>query len=281
MRFTKMHGIGNDYVYVDCFAENVEDPSGIARKISDRHFGIGSDGLVLICPSTVADFRMDMYNSDGSRGKMCGNAIRCIGKYVFEKGLTRNERISIETLSGIKDLKLNLFSGKVKTVTVDMGAPSFAPLSLPVDLPGEEVVLYPLQIGGQIYKITCVSMGNPHAVIFTERLDDLPLSTLGPLVQQCGVFPEGVNVEFITIENRSTLHMRVWERGAGETMACGTGACASLAAACRVGKTDTNALVHLRGGDLMIKWDKQTNHIMMTGGATKVFEGTIDFKEDF
>lgn len=276
-----MHGIGNDYIYVDCFKETVDNPGALSKQLSDRHFGIGSDGLVLICPSDTADFRMDMYNSDGSRGKMCGNAIRCIGKYVYENAMTEKTRISIETLSGIKYLELDVSGGKVKTVTVDMGCPSFLPSRMPMLYDGAEAVDFPLEVGSRTYRLTCVSMGNPHAVLYVDDVEKAPVETVGPFIEKNALFPEGVNVEFVRIIDRKTLEMRVWERGAGETLACGTGACAVLVASVKNGLCENSATVRLRGGDLSIRWDEESGKVFKTGGAAKVFQGVIDFREDF
>jgi len=279
MRFTKMHGIGNDYIYINCFEEKVENPAELSKFMSDRHFGIGSDGIVLIKPSTIADFCMNMYNSDGSQAEMCGNAVRCVGKYVFENGMTTKQNVDIETLSGIKKLELAITDGKVDSVTVDMGEPIIVPENIPVQLDGEVVINHPLTINGKEYKITCVSMGNPHAVVFldeNEKLDDLNIELVGPLFEKNSLFPRKTNTEFVKVIDKNNLKMRVWERGAGETMACGTGACAVLVASSLTGNSDRQATVHLLGGDLDIRWDEETNHVFMRGPATKVFEGEIE-----
>ncbi|MDO5702114.1 MAG: diaminopimelate epimerase [Lachnospiraceae bacterium] len=279
MRFTKMHGIGNDYVYVDGSREHIKDPEAAARFVSDRHFGIGSDGLIIINPSDCADFAMDMYNADGSRGRMCGNGIRCVGKYVYDHGLTDKTRIDVETLSGIKTLDLTVGEdGKVKMVRVDMGAPILTPEDIPVRVPGDNAIIadVPAYFGGRKYKITCVSMGNPHCVVFEERdLSELDLKDIGPDFENSEIFPERVNTEFVRIISRDCAEMRVWERGSGETWACGTGACAAAVAAMLNGYTDRTVNMKLLGGDLLIEWDETTGRVFMTGPAEEVFEGTI------
>ena len=275
MKFTKMHGIGNDYVYVNCFRETVEHPGEVAAKISDRHFGIGSDGLILICPSEVADFRMDMYNSDGSQGAMCGNGIRCVAKYVYDYGLTDKTQISVETKSGIKYLELTVKDGKVALVKVDMGAPILEPGRIPVTLPGDQIVDQPLQVSGKDYRITCVSMGNPHCIVPVQDVDGLKIEQIGPDFENHEVFPDRVNTEFIRVLDRRTVQMRVWERGAGETWACGTGACAVAVACILNGWTEREITVKLRGGDLQISWDQEKNTVWMTGPAETVFDGEI------
>ncbi len=276
MKFTKLQGCGNDYVYVDCTKELIEDIPGTAIKVSDRHFGVGSDGLILIRPSEKADFMMDMYNNDGSRGKMCGNGIRCVAKFVYEKGLTDKTKLKIETLSGIKELDLTVENGEVTWVTVDMGAPITRPSLIPVISDQEILLQEPITVDGKEYKITCVSMGNPHAVVFVEDTDTLPLSVIGPGFEHHEIFPERVNTEFIQILDRNHIKMRVWERGSGETLACGTGACASVVACILNGFADHEVTVSLLGGDLKIRYDEKQNTVFMTGPAVKVFEGEID-----
>ncbi|WP_418463004.1 diaminopimelate epimerase [Frisingicoccus sp.] len=276
MKFTKMHGCGNDYVYVNCFEEKIENPSETARLVSDRHFGIGSDGLILICPSDKADFRMAMYNLDGSEGKMCGNGVRCIAKYVYDHHLTDKTQISLETLGGIKYLDLNIKDGKVETVTVDMGAPILTPSEIPVNIPKEQAVDEPVEIDGKEWRITCVSMGNPHAVVFVDDTASLKLEQIGPLFEKHPLFPEQVNTEFVHVIDRHTVDMRVWERGSGETLACGTGSCATAMACILTGQTDNEVLVHLVGGDLLIQYDAEKNTVFMTGPATEVFSGEIE-----
>ncbi len=286
-----MHGIGNDYVYVDGSKERPEDPAEVSRIISDRHFGIGSDGLILINPSETADFEMEMYNADGSRGKMCGNGIRCVGKYVYDHHLTDKTELSIETLAGIKHLKLYTANGKVERVRVDMGAPVFDPALIPVDLKAAagEVPVEDMEDLGKVIreapiilkdnfsmKGTCVSMGNPHCVVQVADVAGFDVAGIGRLFEHHPMFPEGVNTEFIHVEDARNVQMRVWERGSGETWACGTGACA-VAAACILNKlTETSVTVHLRGGDLKIEWDREKNTVFMTGPAATVFEGEID-----
>ena len=276
MKFTKMHGCGNDYVYVNCFEEKIENPSETARLVSDRHFGIGSDGLILICPSDKADFRMAMYNLDGSEGKMCGNGVRCIAKYVYDHHLTDKTQISLETLGGIKYLDLNIKDGKVETVTVDMGAPILTPSEIPVNIPKEQAVDEPVEIDGKEWRITCVSMGNPHCIVFGEDPDGLDLESLGPAFEHDPLFPERVNTEFVQVLGPNTLKMRVWERGSGETMACGTGACASAVAAVLCGscKMGADIVVRLRGGDLVVNYTE--DRVLMAGEAREIFEGSVE-----
>lgn len=276
MKFSKMHGIGNDYIYVNCFEEKVSEPEKVSVVLSDRHKGIGSDGLVLIMPSEIADFRMRIFNADGSEAMMCGNATRCIGKYVYDMGLTDKTEVTLETNSGIKYLKLFLSDGKVDMVTVDMGKAILVPRDIPVDSDLESFVSQPLEVGGKEYKVTCVSMGNPHAVIFTEGIDALELEKIGPLFENHKLFPNRINTEFVEVIDSHTLKMRVWERGSGETFACGTGTCATVVAAVLNGicPKDEEVLVHLRGGDLRIIW-KNDGTVLMTGPAEYVFEGNV------
>lgn len=276
MKFTKMHGIGNDYVYVNCFTETVENPEETARFVSDRHFGIGSDGLILIKPSETADFEMDMYNSDGSRGAMCGNGIRCVAKYVYDYGLTDKTSICVSTRSGIKQLELTVEDGKVSQVKVDMGAPILEAARIPVRTEQEQVVSQPITVQEREFEMTCVSMGNPHCVVPVEDVDGLDLEKIGPCFEHHSCFPDRVNTEFIRVIDRNTVQMRVWERGAGETWACGTGACAVAVACILNGWTEEEVLVKLRGGDLKIHWDKKKNTVFMTGPATVVFDGEIN-----
>ena len=273
MKFTKMQGLGNDYVYVNGFREQVENPEELARQMSDRHFGVGSDGLILIKPSKVADFEMAMYNADGSRGEMCGNGIRCVGKYVYDNGLTDKTSISVETLAGIKHLELTLEAGKVSQVRVDMGAPILKPEQIPVTLPGEQAVNVPYTVQGKTYHMTAVSMGNPHAVIFVDGVEKLDLEAIGPEFEHHPLFPNRVNTEFVQVLDSRTVRMRVWERGSGETMACGTGACAVAVACVLNGRTQEAVTVKLLGGDLFIEWDRKKNRVYMTGPAETVFEG--------
>lgn len=275
MKFTKMQGIGNDYVYVNCFREKIENPGEVAIKISDRHFGIGSDGLILIKPSDSADFRMDMFNADGSQAEMCGNGIRCVAKYVYDYGLTDKTNISVETLGGIKYLDLQVKNGKVSLVTVNMGAPELVPEKIPVVSDKEKVIDEEIRVGEDTYRMTCVSMGNPHCIVFVDDTEHFPLEKVGPMFENHPVFPKRVNTEFIQILDRKTVNMRVWERGSGETLACGTGACASAVACALNGLTEDEITLHLLGGDLQVRWDREENFVYMTGPATVVFDGEI------
>ncbi|MDD3251823.1 MAG: diaminopimelate epimerase [Lachnospiraceae bacterium] len=265
MKFTKMQGIGNDYVYVNCFEEQVENPGRVARLVSDRHFGIGSDGLILICPSEKADCRMWMFNEDGSEGAMCGNGIRCVGKYTYEHGIVSKTRITVETKGGIKTLDLQVQAGKVESVTVDMGVPE-----LTSELPE------PICVDGENLTFTGISVGNPHAVYYRDDVDSLDLEKIGPAFEHHERFPDRVNSEFIRIIDRKHMQMRVWERGSGETWACGTGATASAVASMMLGLVDDTVEVQLRGGCLEIFWDRESGHAFMTGPAVEVFHGEID-----
>lgn len=277
MKFTKMHGIGNDYVYVNCLKETVENPREVAKFVSDRHFGIGSDGLILIKPSEVADFYMDMYNADGSSSAMCGNGIRCVAKYVYDYGLTDKTEVDIETAAGIKHIVLTIKDGKVEKARVDMGEPILKPELVPVVGEGDMLVNEPIMVDGVEYRMTCVSMGNPHAVVFVEEdVKTLDLEKIGPKFENHERFPQRTNTEFMKVLDRNTMDMRVWERGSGETWACGTGTCASVVASVLNGHTERNVLVHLLGGDLEILWDEKDNHVYMTGPATTVFDGEIE-----
>ena len=277
MKFTKMHGCGNEYVYVNCFKETIENPNEAAKFVSDRHFGIGSDGMICIHPSDKADFRMAMYNSDGTEGAMCGNGVRCIAKYVYDYGLTDKTTITIETKGGIKELDLTVEDGKVTWVNVDMEAPVLDADKIPVIYDEENKVIdKPVLVDGREYRITCVSMGNPHGVVFVDSVDDLDIEKLGPMFENHPMFPDRVNTEFIQVVDDHTIKMRVWERGAGETLACGTGACASAYASYLNKKTGKKVLVHLLGGDLQIEYDEEKHTIFMKGPATKVFDGEID-----
>ncbi len=283
MKFTKMQGLGNDYVYVNCFEEHIEDPAAVARKVSDRHFGIGADGLILICPSETADFEMQMYNADGSRGEMCGNGIRCVGKYVYDHGLTDQTAITVETLAGIKQLELTVEDGRVTLVKVDMGKPILTPELIPVAAPEEvtedadwQLVDVPIQVDSQEYHMTAVSMGNPHAVVFVDDVDTLDLEQIGPAFERHPWFPNRINTEFVQVLDRGQVRMRVWERGSGETFACGTGACAAVVASVLNELTDTEVTVHLLGGDLKIQLDEEADTVYMTGPAVTVFTGEIE-----
>ena len=279
MKFTKMQGLGNDYVYVNCFEEKIENPPAVARYVSDRHFGIGSDGLIMINPSEVADFEMEMYNADGSRGEMCGNGIRCVAKYVYDYGLTDKTQISVETLGGIKYLDLTVEDGKVVLVKVDMGKPELKSDLIPIISENEKVIDEPIEVDGQVYHMTGVSMGNPHTVIYVDDVKNLDLEKIGPKFENHERFPKRINTEFVHCIDRTTVEMRVWERGSGETLACGTGACAVAVASILNNLTDTRVTVKLLGGDLQIEWDREKNHVFMTGPAKVVFDGVIDITE--
>ena len=278
MKFTKMHGTGNDYIYVNGFEEKIDNPNEASVRWSDRHKGIGSDGLVLILPSETCDFRMRMFNADGSESEMCGNASRCIGKYVYDKGMTSKTEITLETLAGVKVLKLFPGSdGKIDKVTVYMGEPELDGRAIPTIYNDKMIINKPVKFGSDLsYNITAVSMGNPHAVIFTQGIDQLDLPVIGPRIENSSIFPNRTNTEFIEVENGRKIKMRVWERGSGETMACGTGACAAVVASVLNGLTDTKVDVELLGGTLTIEWDRTTNHVFLTGNAVTVFEGETE-----
>lgn len=275
MKFLKMHGAGNDYVYVNGFVETVVDPAELAIRVSNRNFGVGSDGLVIIRPSETCDFRMSMYNADGSEAEMCGNASRCVGKYVYDMGLTTKTELTLETKAGVKQLRLDVVDGAVATVCVDMEEPILAPALIPVKAEGETAIRIPVEVNGITYHATCVSMGNPHAVIFVDDVELFDVHGVGRQIEVHPLFPKKTNVEFVQIVSPTTLKMRVWERGSGETLACGTGACASLVASVLNGLSEREATLQLRGGDLHIEWRESNNRIYMTGGATKVFEGEL------
>ena len=275
IKFTKMHGLGNDYVYIDCINQNIENKSELAKFVSNRNFGIGSDGLILICKSDNADFKMRMFNSDGSEAEMCGNGIRCVGKFVYDKGLTDKEVVKIETLAGIKILNLNIKNGKVETVKVDMGEPILQPEKIPVISDENPVKNLKLKVEDKEFKFTCVSMGNPHSITIVDNTEDFDVHKYGKIVEIDTVFPQKTNVEFVQIVDRQNIKMRVWERGAGETLACGTGACASVVACVINNFIDKSANVELLGGKLHIEWDEENNHIYMTGPAVTVFDGTL------
>ena len=276
MKFTKMEGCGNDYVYVNGFEEKIDNPNEVAIAVSDRHFGICSDGLIIINPSEVADFKMCMYNADGSEGKMCGNGIRCVAKYVYDFKLTDKDVITVETLSGIKTLKLNVENGKVKTVRVNMGAPILECDKVPVKYDDEKMINKPVKVDGKTFNITCVSMGNPHAVTFINDTDNLEIEKIGPKFENNEIFPDKVNTEFIQIIDKKTVKMRVWERGSGETFACGTGACASVVASVLNRLTENKVTVKLLGGELEIEYNQDENTVYMTGPARVVFTGEYD-----
>lgn len=281
IEFTKMQGAGNDYIYIDCLENTPSDLSTLSKEISDRHFGIGSDGLVAIMASDVADFRMRMFNADGSEAQMCGNASRCIGKYVFEKGLTDKSDLTLETLSGIKKLHLTVENGEVREVTVDMGTPELIPANIPAISEDEKGMISEDEIiGGVLFRITAVSMGNPHAVIFSNTLTDRLVHGYGPQIETSPLFPERTNVEFVNVTDRHTLEMRVWERGSGETMACGTGACAAVVAAALNDVADREATVKLLGGELRVRWDEKGNHVYLTGGCEFICDG-VYYRQGF
>lgn len=277
MKFSKMHGLGNDYVYVNCFVENIppENRGELAAKVSNRNFGIGSDGLICICPSDKADFLMDMYNLDGSHSAMCGNGIRCVGKYVYDRGLTDKTEITVESGGDIKKLSLETQNGVVSSVTVDMGQPILQPSKIPVNAEGADFISRPIEVLGERYLSTCVSMGNPHCIVYAEDVDSLDLEKIGPAFESHTLFPERINTEFIQVIDDQTLKMRVWERGSGETLACGTGACASLVASFLNGKSRRSATVLLRGGNLFIRWDEDSDRVYMRGPAVTVFDGEL------
>lgn len=275
IKFTKMHGLGNDYVYMDAIHQNIEEESSLAQFVSNRNFGVGSDGLILICKSEIADFKMRMFNSDGSEAEMCGNGIRCVGKFVYDKGLTNKNVITIETLAGIKVLQLNTEEGKVKTVKVDMGEPILEPKKIPVISEEKTVKNLRLRAEDKEFIFTCVSMGNPHAITIVENTEKFDVEKYGRILEIDKVFPNKTNVEFIEIIDRKNIKMRVWERGAGETLACGTGACASTVACILNDLTENKVNVELLGGTLEIEWSKKDNHVYMTGPAVTVFEGEL------
>ena len=286
MKFTKMHGCGNDYIYVNGFQETIspEQKPELVRRLSDRHFGIGGDGVIFINPSKEADFEMEMYNADGTRAQMCGNGIRCVAKFVYDKGLTDAEHISVISAGSVKYLDLTVERnprlpgdrGKGKLVRVNMGSPILEPDKIPVLAEGETVVNQPIFMEDEEYRMTCVSMGNPHAVVFAEGVADMKLEQIGPLFENHVRFPERVNTEFVEVIDRQNVCMRVWERGTGETLACGTGCCATAVACVLNGLTDCKVTVKLLGGELLIEWDREKNIVYMTGPATTVFEGEIE-----
>jgi len=273
-----MHAAGNDYIYINLFEERIEDPATLSRRLSDRHFGVGGDGVVLIGPAEQGDFSMRMFNADGSEGLMCGNAARCVGRYLYERGLTNKQNIALQTLSGIKQLQLTVdpVEDRVIRVRVDMGPARRDGSALqPPQALLPEILEYPFEVEGGIWTVTFVSMGNPHVVIFTDGIDALDLPKIGPPIEHHMLFPQRTNVEFVEVINRGELRMRVWERGSGETLACGSGACAVLAAAVLTGRADPKAWVHLRGGDLLVEWERQQNRLFLTGDAHFVFQGEV------
>ncbi|MCM1159915.1 MAG: diaminopimelate epimerase [Roseburia sp.] len=276
MKFTKMHGCGNDYLYVNGFTEHVKDKAAFAKKASDRHFGVGGDGVIFINPSDKADFEMEMYNADGSRGEMCGNGIRCVAKYVYDKGLTDKTSISVISSGAIKYLELTVKDGKVEMVKVNMGSPELVPAKIPVLSEGEAVIDEEIIVCGKSYRMTCISMGNPHAVVFMDDVEQMKMEEIGPYFENHERFPNRINTEFVKVLNRSCVQMRVWERGSGETLACGTGCCATAVACVLNGLTEEKVTVKVLGGELFIEWDREKNLIFMTGPAETVFEGEIE-----
>ncbi|MBQ7219328.1 MAG: diaminopimelate epimerase [Ruminococcus sp.] len=277
LRFTKMHGIGNDYIYFNAITQEIEDPNELSHKLSDRRFGIGGDGIILVCPSDIADAKMRIFNEDGSEAKMCGNGIRCVAKFVYDYGIVPADRrtVAIDTLSGVKTIDLTVENGKAISAKVDMGAAIIKPADIPMIFDGESCIDQPLEVDGKVWNVTAVSMGNPHCVTFVDDVDSLELEKIGPSFENHAAFPDRVNTEFVRVIDEHTLQMRVWERGSGETWACGTGACATVVAACLNGycKKDEDVTVHLRGGDLVIRYTDET--VVMTGPATTVFEGEV------
>ncbi|HXG10052.1 MAG TPA: diaminopimelate epimerase [Gemmataceae bacterium] len=274
MRFTKMHGLGNDYIYLDCFRHPPpRDPAALSRAMSDRHFGVGGDGLILICPSERADARMRMFNADGSEAEMCGNGIRCVAKYVYDHGLVRKPTLTVETGRGVLTLELELADGKVSRVRVDMGEPILESARIPTTLPGDPPRDIPLTVGDTTLRVTCVSMGNPHCVSFVEEITDALVLGIGPQVERHPAFPRKVNAEFVRVNGPADVTVRVWERGSGETLACGTGACAVAVAGMLTGRTRRQITAHLPGGDLQLHWSEADNHVYMTGPAVEVFSG--------
>ena len=279
--FSKMQGLGNDYVYIDCIHQQINDKEKLAKFVSNRHFGIGSDGLILIDKSNIADFKMEMFNPDGSRAEMCGNGIRCVGKFVYEKELTKKTALTIETLAGVKYLNLQLENNKVKAIRVDMGEPILEPSKIPVSVKGKVVTNLKLNVLDKEFIFTCISMGNPHSVTIVNDIDNFDVSKYGKVIEENPIFPNKTNVEFIQIIDGKHIKMRVWERGTGETLACGTGACATLVSCCLNELTNNKVIVQLLGGDLEVEWDKNNNHVYMTGPAEIVFEGEFTMERNF
>ena len=275
MNFTKMHGLGNDYVFVNCFREKITEPSELAKRISDRHFGIGSDGLILVKPSVKADFKMEIYNADGSAAKMCGNGIRCLAKYVYECKMTAKTALTIETACGIRNLALQIEEGEVEAVCVDMGTPRLNTHCIPILCERDLVLNEPITVKGEEYRITGISMGNPHAVVYVDHVKDFPVEELGPAFEFHPRFPDRINAEFCQVIDRKTIAMRIWERGSGETLACGTGACAACVASVLNDLTDEKVTVKLLGGELAVRWDRKVNHVYMTGPAERVYDGIL------
>jgi diaminopimelate epimerase len=274
MRFTKMQGAGNDYIYVDCFRDPMpNDPAGLSRAISDRHFGVGSDGLILICPSDRADGRMRMFNADGSESEMCGNGIRCVAKYLYDHGLVRKSTLTVETLRGVLTLELEIQGGCVHQVRVDMGEPILTGERIPTTLPGDPPIQVPLPVAGQTLTVTCVSMGNPHCITFVDAPTDALVLGIGPQIERHAAFPRRTNAEFVQVNRPDDVKVRVWERGSGETLACGTGACAVAVAGVLTGRTQRRIVAHLPGGDLKLYWSETDNHVYLTGPAVEVYRG--------
>jgi diaminopimelate epimerase len=274
MRFTKMQGIGNDYIYVDCFHERPpKDPAKLSIAIANRNFGVGGDGLILICPSERADARMRMFNADGSESEMCGNGLRCVAKYVYDHGIARKEKMTIETGRGVLHIDLDVSGGKAERVRVNMGEPILIGAKIPTTLPGDPPINVPLTVEGETFKVTCVSMGNPHCVTFVDEITKRHVHDLGPIIEKHPAFPRKTNVEFVKVNRRDDVTMRVWERGSGETLACGTGASGVCVAGVLAGMTDRKVTIHLLGGDLELLWSESDNHVYMTGPAVEVFTG--------
>lgn len=275
MKFTKMQALGNDYVYINCIDQQLDNLTDLAIRLSNRHYGVGSDGMILICPSEQADFRMRVFNPDGTEAEMCGNALRSVGKYVYDYGLTSKTDVSIETLGGLKLLQLSVKDGKVAMITADLGPPVLEPKLVPVDFTGERCIDHPLDVAGSIFRVTPVSMGNPHAVAFVDDVDGFDLEKYGPAMEHHPFYPRRVNAEFAQVVDRQNLKMRVWERGTGETLACGTGCCVSVVGGVLTDRCDRKVTVHQIGGELYIEWDAKTGHLFLTGPSTRVFDGEI------
>lgn len=280
MKFTKMHGCGNDYVYINGFTQHIKNKSEFAKCVSDRHFGIGSDGAIFINPSEEADFEMEMYNADGTRAEMCGNGIRCVAKYVYDYGLTDQKKISIASFHKVKYLSLTVENGKVTKVKVDMGVPVLKSCDIPVVSQSEQVIDERIEVDGNVYQMTCVSMGNPHAVVFVDDVEHMEIEKIGPSFENHPRFPNRINTEFVKVLDRTNVDMRVWERGTGETLACGTGCCATIVACVLNNLTERKATVNVLGGSLLIEWDKASGHVFMTGPAETVFDGEYPWNEE-
>jgi len=275
MKFTKMQALGNDYVYINCIDQELDNLSDCAIRLSNRHYGVGSDGMILICPSERADFRMRVFNPDGTEAEMCGNALRSVGKYVYDYGLTDQTAVTVETLGGFKRLQLSLTDGKVSMITADLGPPVLEPPLIPVDFSGDSCIDHPLEVAGTLFRVTPVSMGNPHAVAFIDNVDEFDLARFGPAMECHPFYPRKVNAEFAQVVDRQNLKMRVWERGTGETLACGTGCCVSVVGGVLTGRCDRKVTVHQIGGELHIEWDDASGHLFLTGPSTRVFDGEV------